>query len=101
MLAGQARCHHTATHLLQAALKLVVGDDISQAGSLVDFDRLRFDFNSAVTPSPAQLTRVEQLVNGPSLCAEVAAARPSLMHAPFCPQAGSATQWHCSPRPWA
>jgi alanyl-tRNA synthetase len=60
----QTRCHHTATHLLQAALKQVVSDDISQAGSLVDFDRLRFDFNSAVTPTAQQLSRVEQLVNG-------------------------------------
>jgi alanyl-tRNA synthetase len=63
----QTRCHHTATHLLQAALKLVVGEDISQAGSLVDFDRLRFDFNSAVVPTATQLARVEQLVNGATL----------------------------------
>ena len=63
-MSSQARCHHTATHLLQSALKLVVGPDISQAGSLVDFDRLRFDFNCAVVPTAAQLLRVEQLVNG-------------------------------------
>ena len=38
--------------------------DVSQAGSLVDFDRLRFDFNSPVAPTEAQLTRVEELING-------------------------------------
>ena len=63
-LLGQARCNHAATHLLQAALKQVIGGDISQAGSLVDFERLRFDFNAPEAPSPAQLTRVEKLVNG-------------------------------------
>ena len=41
-----------------------MGDDISQAGSLVDFERLRFDFNSREAPTPAQLARVETLVNG-------------------------------------
>ena len=60
----QARCNHTATHLLQAALKQVIGDEISQAGSLVDFERLRFDFNAPEAPTPAQLARVEKLVNG-------------------------------------
>ena len=63
-LLAQARCNHTATHLLQAALKQVVGGDISQAGSLVDFERLRFDFNAPEAPSPAQLARVEKLVTG-------------------------------------
>ncbi len=42
----------------------MLGTDVSQAGSLVDFDRLRFDFNSAVAPTEAQLNRVEALING-------------------------------------
>ena len=53
--------------MLQAALKQVLGNDISQAGSLVDFERLRFDFNSPAAPTPVQLARVEQLVNGACL----------------------------------
>ncbi|KAF3615060.1 hypothetical protein FXO38_35331 [Capsicum annuum] len=37
--------HHTSSHLLQSALKRVIGQEISPAGSMVDFDRLRLDFN--------------------------------------------------------
>ncbi len=54
--------HHSATHLLHKALRTVVSDDISQQGSLVDTDRLRFDVNSAPI-SHEQLRRVEELVN--------------------------------------
>eukprot|EP00271_Cylindrocystis_brebissonii_P021068 TRINITY_DN7358_c0_g1_i1.p1 TRINITY_DN7358_c0_g1~~TRINITY_DN7358_c0_g1_i1.p1 ORF type:complete len:1055 (-),score=319.89 TRINITY_DN7358_c0_g1_i1:465-3629(-) len=58
-----AQAHHTATHLLQAALKEVLGPDIAQAGSLVAFDRLRFDFSCPRSPTEAELQRVEALVN--------------------------------------
>jgi alanyl-tRNA synthetase len=57
------QANHTATHLLQAALKKVVDDSISQAGSLVNFDRLRFDFNSPRPLTLDDLQEVEDLVN--------------------------------------
>ncbi|WP_310484345.1 alanine--tRNA ligase, partial [Chamaesiphon sp. VAR_48_metabat_403] len=59
----RAQANHTATHLLQAALKLLVDPEISQAGSLVSFDRLRFDFNSPRALTPAEVQQVEELVN--------------------------------------
>ena len=55
--------NHTATHLLQAALKKVVGDQVNQAGSLVTPERLRFDFTNFEPVSPQQLADVEELVN--------------------------------------
>lgn len=58
------KAHHTATHLLQAALKRVIPDGgIAQAGSAVDADRLRFDFNCPRAVSSDELAVVEQLVN--------------------------------------
>ena len=59
----RAQAHHTATHLLQAALKQVVDSSISQAGSLVDFDRLRFDFHCSRAVSAAELEQIEALIN--------------------------------------
>ena len=59
----RAQANHTATHLLQAALKKVVDDSISQAGSLVDFDHLRFDFNCPRALKPEEIQQVEDLVN--------------------------------------
>jgi alanyl-tRNA synthetase len=60
----RAQANHTATHLLQAALKQLVDPSISQAGSLVDFDRLRFDFHCPRAVTPAELERIEALING-------------------------------------
>ena len=57
------QANHTATHLLQAALKKVVDDSVSQAGSLVTSDRLRFDFNSPQALKPEEVQQVEELVN--------------------------------------
>jgi alanyl-tRNA synthetase len=60
----RAQAHHTATHLLQAALKEVVDPGIGQAGSLVDFDRLRFDFHCPRAVTAEELERIEALING-------------------------------------
>ena len=60
----RVQAHHTATHLLQAALKEVVDPAIGQAGSLVDFERLRFDFHCPRAVTPAELAQIEALING-------------------------------------
>jgi alanyl-tRNA synthetase len=60
----RVQAHHTATHLLQAALKQVVDPAIGQAGSLVDFERLRFDFHCPRAVTPAELEQIEALING-------------------------------------
>ena len=59
----RAQGNHTATHLLQAALKKVVDEGISQAGSLVSFDRLRFDFNCPRALTGEEVIQIEELVN--------------------------------------
>jgi alanyl-tRNA synthetase len=59
----RAQANHTATHLLQAALKKVVDEGISQAGSLVSFDRLRFDFNCPRALTIEEVQQIEELVN--------------------------------------
>ncbi|NEP62243.1 MAG: alanine--tRNA ligase, partial [Symploca sp. SIO2G7] len=59
----RAQANHTATHLLQAALKLIVDPSISQAGSLVAFDRLRFDFNCPRSMTLEEVQQVEEQVN--------------------------------------
>ena len=59
----RVQANHTATHLLQAALKKVVDDSISQAGSLVAFDRLRFDFNCPRAVTQDELQQIEDLIN--------------------------------------
>ncbi|GMI74443.1 EMBRYO DEFECTIVE 263, EMBRYO DEFECTIVE 1030, EMBRYO DEFECTIVE 86 [Hibiscus trionum] len=62
-LRQRAKVHHTATHLLQSALKKLISQEISQAGSLVAFDRLRFDFNYGHALTDTQLEEIERLIN--------------------------------------
>jgi len=55
--------NHSATHLLHESLRLIVGDQVNQKGSLVESDKLRFDFSSDEAVSKSNLDEVEALVN--------------------------------------
>ena len=73
----RVQANHTATHLLQAALRQIVDDSISQAGSLVSTERLRFDFNSPRAVTAEELQKIEDRVN--SWIAEAHAAEVAEM----------------------
>ncbi|QQG51145.1 MAG: alanine--tRNA ligase [Candidatus Saccharibacteria bacterium] len=65
-LGGQTLIHkkyHTATHLMYAALKQVLGDHVTQHGSNITEDRLRFDFNHDQKMTPEEIAEVERIVN--------------------------------------
>lgn len=60
----EIRVHHSSAHLLQAALVKVLGDEVKQAGSQVEENRMRFDFTFSRAMTPAEIQKAEDIVNG-------------------------------------
>ena len=60
---SRAAYNHSATHLMHAALRKVLGPHVQQKGSLVDADRTRFDYSHNEPPNAQQIREIEQLVN--------------------------------------
>src|SRR5574344_471069 len=59
----EIRIHHTSAHLLQAALVKVVGNEVKQAGSQVEENRMRFDFTFSRAMTPEEINKVETIMN--------------------------------------
>lgn len=60
---AQIRVHHTSAHLLQAALIKVLGDEVKQAGSQVEDNRMRFDFTFSRAMTPQEIKKTEDIMN--------------------------------------
>lgn len=59
----EIRLHHTSAHLLQSALRKVLGEEVHQAGSQVEQDRMRFDFTFSRAMTPDEIFKVEEIMN--------------------------------------
>ena len=59
----EIRLHHTSAHLLQAALRKVLGEEVHQAGSQVEPDRMRFDFTFSRAMTPDEIFKLEEILN--------------------------------------
>lgn len=82
--------NHTATHLLHAALKSVLGGHVNQAGSYVGPDRLRFDFSHFSPVTEEELSRVEAIVNE-----EILAAKGVTIEELPIEEAKNVVRWRC------